>query len=121
MIKLDKLEQKKKLDFYMLCQTFQNTGIHSEDGALICKTKLLSNAKIQVLVVLIIGSTLALIFGQPAIVLFTLLAMIYIGVFTYRGRVYIQRYIDEILKHHQYDPKIALKEQMKHKGENSIL
>jgi hypothetical protein len=121
MIKLDKLEQKKKLDFYMLCKTFQNTGIHSEEEALKCKAKLLSNAKIQVLVVLIIGSSLALMFTQPAIILFTLIAMIYIVVFTYRGRVYIQRYIDEILKHPDYDPNVALAEQMKHNGENSII
>ena len=105
----------------MLCKTFQNTGIHSEEEALKCKAKLLSNAKIQVLFVLIIGSTLALIFSQPVIVLFTLLVMIYIVVFTYRGRVYMQRYIDEILKHPDYDPKVALAEQMKHKGENSII
>lgn len=121
MIKLDKLEQKKKVDFYMLCKTFQNTGIHSETAALACKAKLLSNAKIQVLVVLFIGSTLALLFALPVFVLLTLLAIIYIVVFTYRGRVYVQRYIDEILKHPDYDPSIALSEQMGHKGESSIL
>jgi len=121
MIKFDKLERKKKLDFYMLCRTFQNNGIHSEEEAIKCKAKLLSNAKIQVLVVLIVGSTLALLLSQPAILLFTLIAMVYIGVYTFRGRVYIQRYIDEILKHPDYDPKIALEEQMKHKGENSII
>ncbi|MGH1541558.1 MAG: hypothetical protein ACRBHB_14120 [Arenicella sp.] len=112
MVQLNKLERKKMLDFYMICKTFHNNGIHTETAALEGKAKLLKNAKIQTLAVAIIAALSALIFSQSAavIALFTVIIMLYIWGFTYRGRNYVQRYIDEILKHPDYNPETGLVE-----------
>ncbi len=112
MVQLNKLERKKMLDFYMICKTFHNNGIHTETAALEGKAKLLKNAKIQTLAVAIIAALSALIFSQSAavIALFTVIIMLYIWGFTYRGRNYVQRYIDEILKHPDYNAETGLVE-----------
>ncbi len=105
-IQLNKLERKKQLDFYMICKTFHDSGVHTEEEAIKCKDKLLKNAKIQSGIALVIGCILSLVFSQAAMTvgLFLAIILIYIWIFTYRGRVYVQRYIDEVLKHPDYKP-----------------
>lgn len=105
-IKLDKLERKKILDFYMICKTFQENGVHTEEDAKKAKDNLLKNCKIQVAVVAVISIVMALIFSKyvMTVVLFATIILMYICVFTYRGRNYVDRYIDEVIKHPDYDP-----------------
>ena len=105
-IKLDKLERKKVLDFYMICKTFQENGVRTEEDASIAKNNLLKNCKIQVSVVTVISIFMALIFSKyvMTVVLFATIILMYVCVFTYRGRNYVDRYIDEVIKHPDYDP-----------------
>ena len=105
-IRLDKLERKKILDFYMICKTFQDNGVRTEADAMVAKDNLLKNCKIQVGIVLAISVVMALIFQKyvMTVVLFSTIILLYICVFTYRGRNYVDRYIKEVLNHPDYDP-----------------
>ena len=109
MIQLNNKEKKRQLDFYMLCKTFQESGVHTEEKALEYKERLFRNAMIQAAIVIIGGVLIALFFPQSigGVLLFVTVLMLYICSFTYRGRTYLQRYIDEILKHPNFDPKIG--------------
>lgn len=109
-VSLNRLEKKRILDFYMLCETFRKNGINSKEKAQESKDKLLKNAKIQVAVVAILSCIASLIVKQyaPTIFMFMTIAVVYICVFTYRGRNYIQRYIDEIISHPNFNPETGL-------------
>jgi hypothetical protein len=105
-VRIDKLERKRILDFYMICKTFQENGVRTEEDAGKAKDNLLKNCKIQVGVVSVISIIMALIFSKyvMTVVLFATIFLIYICVFTYRGRNYVDRYIKEVLNHPDYDP-----------------
>lgn len=105
-----RLEKKRNLDFHVLKQTFQKNGINDEEKAQKSKQQLLKNAKNQALIVIIFSASLSLIAKNyaPTILVFTIIAIAYIGIFTYRGRICIQRYIDEVINHPKYNPETGL-------------
>lgn len=109
MIKLNRKEEKRQLDFYMLCKTFQESGVNTEKKALTHKDNLKRNAFIQASVVILIGALIVLFFQVTmlTVLMFVIILLLYIISFTYRGRTYLQRYIDEIIKHPNFDPEIG--------------
>lgn len=113
MLQMNRIERKKQHDFFMLSKTFYENGVHTVDQALKAKAQMRKNAWLQILFVGSLGGILALIFQQhgTTILLFMAIILLYIGVFTYRGRAYIQRYIDEILRHLDFKPDVDMAEQ----------
>lgn len=109
MIKLNRKEEKRQLDFYMLCKTFQESGVNTEEKALAHKDQLKRNAFIQAAVVLIVGAlvTTVLKVALLTVLMFVIIFLLYIVSFTSRGRTYLQRYIDDIIKHPNFDPEIG--------------
>ena len=109
MIQLNNKEKKRQLDFYMLCKTFQESGVHTEEMALKHKEKLFKNAIIQAAIVIIVCSIVVFFYPQAlgGALMFGIILLLYVCSFTYRGRTYLQRYIDEILKHPNFDPEIG--------------
>ncbi len=107
MIQLNNKEKKRQLDFYMLCKTFQESGVNTEEVALQHKDKLFKNALIQAAIVVSISALIVFFYPQAlgGTLMFSIILLLYIGSFTYRGRNYLQRYIDEIIKHPNFDPE----------------
>ncbi len=109
MIRLNNKEQKRQLDFYMLCKTFQESGVNTEEKALAHKEKLKRNGVIQASVIIVISVLIVLIFkaNPMTVLMFAIILLLYVFSFTNRGRNYLQRYIDDIIKHPNFDPEIG--------------
>ena len=107
-LKLDeRLNKKKDLDFTKISETFQKHGINSEEKAKNSQHVLLKNAVLQSITLIVICSALSLIIRPytQVILLFLCLGIFYLGIYAFRSRKFLQRYIDEVIKHPNFNPE----------------
>jgi len=93
------LERKKERNFQIICQTFEDNNIDSEEAVERCRSSMLSNAKTYTMFVLMVGLSLAMLFQSAAahILVGTGILLLYIWTSAVRARGLASRFIDDVL------------------------
>jgi len=100
------LHRKRERNFLSVCKTFEKEGVETIEAAENCRRVMLSNAKIYVIFVLMIGLSLAMIFQTVYLPILVGMGIVLLYIITsvYRARDIVQRYIEEVLKDPEFVP-----------------
>lgn len=107
------LARKREKSFQSLCATFVKQGVATNEQAEACYSTLLDNAKTYTAFIILTGLSLAIVFQGVAlpIMVFIVVALLYIVTATYRARRLTRRFIEDVLNTDEYQQ--AVKDQHK--------
>ncbi len=100
------LHRKRERNFLSVCKTFEKEGVETIEAAESCRRVMLSNAKIYVIFVTMVGLSLTMIFQSVYLPILVGMGIVLLYIITsvYRARDLVQRYIEEVLKDPEFVP-----------------
>ncbi len=90
---------RREKNYALLCQTFAEEKITTEEQIMQCRSAMFNNAKASVAIVFMIGVSLAAIFAKMAVFFLIITALIILSIIhsTHQGRTLALRYLKEVI------------------------